>query len=190
MRNDPLDLLRGLFETRGAERYESPGDAHRRPSVSQLEHALQCATLAEAAGADEYLVSAALLHDLGHLVYEAGEHDSSEDDFHQFRALPLLRDLFPDDVLEPIKLHVDAKRYLCATEPSYHAGLSAASKLSLALQGGAHAAAEADAFIAQPFAREAVLLRRWDDRAKVIGLETPGFGYFARHLRQVIVRHS
>jgi len=88
-------------------------------------------------------------------------------------------------VLEPIRLHVDAKRYLCATEPSYWAALSEGSQRSLELQGGPFSEAELQSFIAQPFAEEAVRLRRYDDLAKVPGKATPDFKYFAEKLSTV-----
>ncbi|MBU2288264.1 MAG: HD domain-containing protein [Gammaproteobacteria bacterium] len=155
-----------------------------REAVSQLEHALQCAQLAEAHGEAGETVVAALLHDLGHLLVAASERDSSadsiaeRDDLHQFIALPFLRELFPPAVLEPMRLHVDAKRYLCATESGYWDTLSPASKRSLELQGGVYSPAEAQRFIAQPFAEEAVRLRRYDDAAKVPHWATPRLSHF------------
>jgi phosphonate degradation associated HDIG domain protein len=149
--------------------------------VTQLEHALQTAHSAECAGADAALITAALLHDLGHLLNDQGETPTARgiDDVHQYAALPFLRPLFGDDVLEPIRLHVDAKRYLCAIEPVYYDGLSADSKRSLALQGGTYDAPAAAAFAVQPGALRAVALRRWDDAAKTAGLATPALAHFA-----------
>jgi len=159
-----VDDLERLYTERGAVRYEING----RSSVTQLQHALQCAALAAAAGSADELVAAALLHDLGHLLqeHEGDEMSAGRDDIHQYIALPFLRPHFSAAVLEPIKLHVDAKRYLCGTEGAYWAALSAGSQRSLELQGGPFDAEEAEAFIAQPFAEEAIWLRRWDDRAK------------------------
>ena len=120
-----------LLQTQGESRYG-------QERVSQLEHALQCAKLADQAGCSPELVVACLLHDLGHLVAARrdGEGAPDVDDVHQYLALPFLRGLLPDAVLDPIRLHVDAKRYLCHAEPEYWAGLSPASKHSLELQGG------------------------------------------------------
>ena len=164
-------------------------------AVSQLDHALQCAQLAEAAGETESTVVAALLHDMGHIVgtnqaidKHAGEGDSAmpaKDDLHQFVALPFLRSLFPDAVLEPIKLHVDAKRYLCAVDAAYWDALSPASKHSLVLQGGAFDAAQVHAFEALPFCQEAVRLRRYDDLAKVPGAPTAGLAHFSQTMARV-----
>jgi phosphonate degradation associated HDIG domain protein len=167
----------GLFERRGGELYGAE-------AVSQLDHALQCAALAEAAGSGPDLVAAALMHDLGHLVRDPGDDPAAEgsDDAHQYLALPFLRAVFPLAVLVPIRLHVDAKRYLCATEPDYWETLSFASKRSLERQGGPYTVDEAAKFIAKAHARDAVKLRRWDDAAKVPGRPTPGLAHFARVL--------
>lgn len=154
--------------------------------VTQLAHALQTAALAEQGGATPELITACLLHDLGHLINDQGETPTLRgiDDRHEFVAIPRLRHLFSEAVLAPIRLHVAAKRYLCACGdgrldgPAYYAALSADSKRSLALQGGAFDAAQAQAFIAQPFAADAVRLRRWDDAAKVAGRATPPLAHF------------
>jgi phosphonate degradation associated HDIG domain protein len=154
-----------LYRLKGDRLYD--GEA-----VSQLEHGLQCAALAAAHHQPPEMIVACLLHDMGHLV------DSSNSSLginvpHECCALPQLRLLFPPSVTEPIRLHVAAKRYLCAVEPSYWHTLSDSSKQSLLLQGDRFSIADAQAFIAQPFALEAVQLRQWDDRAKEVGLKMP-----------------
>ena len=173
-----LDLL----ERRGQSQYGME-------AVSQLAHALQCAHLAERAGETPETVVAALLHDLGHLLAAERDgqkdHNSEQDDLHQFIALPFLRGLFSDAVLEPIRMHVDAKRYLCWAEASYWASLSDASKDSLVKQGGIFSQAQAEAFIVQPFAPEAVRLRRYDDLAKDPAKTVPDLGHYADQLQQV-----
>ncbi len=158
--------------------------------VTQLEHALQTAHAAECAGADAALVTAALLHDLGHLLNDQGDTPTARgiDDVHQYAALPFLRPLFGDDVLEPIRLHVDAKRFLCATEPEYYEALSADSKRSLALQGGIYTAQAAAEFAARPGAMRAVALRRWDDAAKAAGRQTPPLTHFAAIMQAAMRR--
>ena len=168
-----------LFAERGDEQYTGE-------PVTQLEHALQSAALGEAEGASDALITAALLHDLGHLLHDLGETPTLRgvDDVHQYRALPFLRGLFGDDVLDPIKLHVDAKRYLCAVRPEYHDALSDDSKRSLQLQGGIFSADEAAAFIAQPGAEGAVRLRLWDDQAKTGDLATPPLSHFLARARR------
>ena len=168
-----LSDIETLFARRGGEQYSGE-------PVTQLEHALQTAALAESNGADDELVTACLLHDLGHLVHDLGESPTLRglDDVHQYAALPFLRGLFPDRVLGSIQLHVDAKRYLCATLPGYEDALSADSKRSLKLQGGVFSADQAAAFIARAGAVDAVRLRQWDDLAKVEGGATPPLTHF------------
>jgi len=160
------------------------GRAYAGEPVSQIEHALQTAARAEDEGAAPALVAAALLHDVGHLLNDQGDSPTLRgvDDLHQYAALPFLRALFADDVLTPIQLHVDAKRYLCATRDGYFEALSADSKRSLVLQGGIYAPTQASAFIAQPFADDAVRLRLWDDLAKVEGAVTPPLAHFVATL--------
>lgn len=162
-----------LFARHGASQYSGE-------PVTQLQHALQTAHLAEASGADDALVTACLLHDLGHLLNDQGETPSLRgiDDTHQYFALPFLRGLFPDAVLDAIKLHVDAKRYLCQANPDYFERLSDDSKRSLALQGGVFSAEQAAAFLNQSGARDAVMLRQWDDLAKQADLHTPSLAHF------------
>jgi phosphonate degradation associated HDIG domain protein len=173
-----IDAITRLYLEKGGRAYEGEG-------ITQLEHALQSAQLAERDGAPPQLICAALLHDLGHLLNDRGETPTLRgiDDLHQYAALPFLRPLFPEAVLAPIRLHVDAKRYLCATRPEYHGRLSEDSKRSLQLQGGVFSAAEAEAFIRQPYAKEAVSVRLWDDAAKVAGAPTPQLAHYEGFLR-------
>jgi phosphonate degradation associated HDIG domain protein len=168
-----LDDIETLFARRGGEQYAGE-------PVTQLEHALQTAALAEMHGADDELVTASLLHDLGHLLQDLGETPTLRgvDDVHQYAALPFLRGLFGERVLGAIRLHVDAKRYLCFSRPGYHAALSADSQRSLTLQGGIFDAAQAAAFIKQPGASDAVRLRLWDDLAKSADALTPPLAHF------------
>jgi phosphonate degradation associated HDIG domain protein len=177
-----VEEIVGLFSTRGQTQYG-------REAVNQLEHALQCAQLAEQAGESQETVVAALLHDLGHLLAaeRAAQIDVAQegDDLHQYIALPFLRGLFPEAVLAPVRMHVAAKRYLCAVEPGYWDTLSPASKHSLALQGGPFSEVEAQAFAAAPYAAEAVRLRRYDDQAKVPGLPVPDIAHYAPMLAAV-----
>jgi phosphonate degradation associated HDIG domain protein len=174
-----LQDIERLFDERGHEQYSGE-------PVTQLQHALQTAALGELDGASDALVTAALLHDLGHLLHDLGDTPSLQgvDDVHQYRVLPFLRGLFDDEVLNAIKLHVDAKRYLCATRPSYHASLSVDSKRSLLLQGGVYSADEAAAFITQPGAQDAVRLRLWDDLAKDADAVTPPLSHFLQRAQR------
>jgi phosphonate degradation associated HDIG domain protein len=161
-----LNDIEHIFMMRGKSQYGSE-------AVNQLEHALQCAELAEANQETPETIAACLLHDLGHLLAaeRAGtrDHDAHTDDLHQYVALPFLRQHLPEAVLEPIRLHVDAKRYLCHKDPPYWNTLSPASKYSLEQQGGAFNAHEARAFSLLAFAQESTRLRRYDDLAKVPG---------------------
>ncbi|MEP7156712.1 MAG: phosphonate degradation HD-domain oxygenase [Betaproteobacteria bacterium] len=161
------------FSVHGARQYSGE-------PVTQLEHALQTAWLAEQADADDELVTACLLHDLGHMLNDQGETPSLRgvDDVHQYFALPFLRGLFPDRVLNAIKYHVDAKRYLCQVDRGYWAALSDDSKRSLRLQGGIYQPEECLVFIQQDGAVDAVNLRKWDDFAKQPSLLTPTLEHF------------
>src|SRR6202000_2133201 len=169
MPSDILERLSHWFALHGASSYEG----HRRESVSALNHALQCAQLAEDAHADAALVTAALFVPIAH----SGEKD-------HIAHVPELRGVavrvrdFPPAVIEPIRLHVAAKRYLTAIEPKYLGGLSPASVHSLAQQGGPFRGAEIARFEALPFAQDAVRLRRWDDLAKRPGVQTPALDYY------------
>lgn len=151
------------------------GCAYFGEPVSQLEHALQAAWFIQRGGGEDTLIAAALLHDLGHLMHSQGEDAAARglDTQHEELGVEALGEHLPASVLDPIRLHVAAKRFLCATEPSYLAALSPASVESLALQGGPMSGAETDAFLALTHAREALKLRRADDAAKIKGLETP-----------------
>jgi phosphonate degradation associated HDIG domain protein len=174
-----VDEILRLYDSRGARLYGSE-------PVSQSAHALQAALLAAEGGASAELIAAAFLHDLGHLVSDQPhslEHES--DDVHQYLAIPFLRGRFADAVLEPIRLHVDAKRYLCRVDAGYLDTLSPASRHSLELQGGPFDRGAADRFIVRPFAWDAIRLRRWDDQAKVAGLAVPSLRDFEPVLRSV-----
>jgi phosphonate degradation associated HDIG domain protein len=174
-----LDDIAGLYARRGGEQYSGE-------PVTQLQHALQCALLAEESGADDELVTASLLHDLGHLLHHLGGTPTLRgvDDGHQHRVQPFLRGLFSERVLGAIGGHVDAKRYLCAVRPAYAKVLSEDSRRSLRLQGGVFSAADAQAFIGRPGAADAVRVRVWDDLAKAEGLRTPPLAHYLEHARR------
>jgi phosphonate degradation associated HDIG domain protein len=180
---DPIEEIFARFRERGGAEYGGE-------RVTQLQHALQSAALAEADDADAALVSAALLHDIGHLVHDLGESPAARgiDDRHEMRGREWLARWFGEAVTEPIRLHVNAKRYLTATDPNYFETLSLCSLRSLALQGGPFAADLADAFIALPHAPAAVRLRRWDEAAKVPGRPTPDLAYFRRYLEASLLQ--
>jgi phosphonate degradation associated HDIG domain protein len=156
--------------------------------VSQLEHALQAAHHAEQAGSADELVVAALLHDMGHLIHKLPEDcaDHGIDDRHEKLGQAWLARHFGPEVTEPVRLHVAAKRYLCATDAEYLGQLSPASRKSLELQGGPFTPEEARQFERNPQYRQAVELRHWDDLAKVPGLPVPGLDHYRPRLEKVI----
>jgi [1-hydroxy-2-(trimethylamino)ethyl]phosphonate dioxygenase len=156
------------------------GTAYFGEPVTVLEHSLQAAHIIRESGGDDKLIAAAMLHDLGHLLHTAGEDAAQRglDTRHEELGVAAIAGHLPPAVLDPIRMHVAAKRYLCFAEPEYMAELSPASVESLALQGGPMTATEAEAWIAAPYAREAVRLRRADDAAKIAGLAVPGLESF------------
>lgn len=176
-----VDEICELFATKGH-------DAYVGEPVSQLEHALQSAFYAERAGADDELVVAALLHDVGHLIHKLPEDcaDHGIDDRHEKLGQAWLARHCGPKVTEPVRLHVAAKRYLCATDADYLRQLSPASKQSLELQGGPFTAEEARQFEVNPHFRQAVDLRRWDDLAKVPGMPVPGLDHYRSRLEKVV----
>jgi gamma-butyrobetaine dioxygenase len=172
-----IEAIAELFAGPGARDYL--GEA-----VTIGEHMRQAGALAEAAGAAAPLVAAALLHDVGHLHSEprgglgGSSPRGSTDARHGTAGGQWLSQWFGAAVTEPVRLHVAAKRYLCATEPGYFGLLSAESVRTLALQGGPMTAEQAAAFAAMPYARDAVTVRRWDDEAKDPSVTPPPFGHF------------
>jgi phosphonate degradation associated HDIG domain protein len=179
-----MHIIHRIFEL-----FAGPGQAaYFGESVSQTEHALQTARLAEEAGADDCLTTAALLHDVGHLLHGLPEDTAGRglDARHEQGGAEWLGRYFPAPVTSPVRLHVPAKRYLCAVEPSYLAGLSPASQLSLRLQGGPMPPEEARRFESERHFEAAVLLRRWDDAAKVPGLAGPGLEHYRHRLEAAL----
>ena len=160
--------------------------------VSMTEHGLQAAHFAQLQGAPRALIVAALLHDVGHLLEAVPDaiEDWSSDAHHEVIGARWLARRFPPAVCEPVRLHVPAKRYLCATDPQYFSLLSAASVHTLRLQGGPMDAAEVAQFEGEPWYREAVRVRRWDDQGKVAGLETPALADFVPLIEAVATAGS
>lgn len=177
---DLIEQIDALFARHGRMAYEG----RRAEPVTALAHALQCARLAEQAQAPASLVAAALLHDIGHFVPAAPGADLV-DDVHELRALGFLAGGFGREVLEPIRLHVAAKRCLVATDPLYAATLSPASLHTLALQGGPMSPDEVWMFRRLPGSDEALQLRRWDDQAKRPGQHTPPLDHYLGLLDEV-----
>ena len=168
----PVDEALALYARKGSLAYGE--------GVTMIEHGLQAAYLAEQEDAGPAMIAAALLHDIGHLLHSLPEDvaDLGIDSQHESLASAWLSQYFPTAVSEPVRLHVAAKRYLCAVEPGYMAALSSASQLSLRLQGGPMSEAEAARFAGERFSADAVRLRRWDDLAKVPARKTPGLDHY------------
>ena len=160
--------------------YRIHGHRSYGESVTELQHALQCATFARQAGEPPLVVAAALLHDYGHLCHQLGEDvaDHGVDARHEALGSKLLGELFIDDIVAAARLHVAAKRYLCWKEPSYLDGLSEASRQSLELQGGPMSPEEARQFEGEPHFELAVRVRRYDDLGKVPDMVTPDLESF------------
>jgi [1-hydroxy-2-(trimethylamino)ethyl]phosphonate dioxygenase len=168
-----VDELLALYADKGSALYGGE-------PVTQLEHALQSAALAEAEGADAALIAAALLHDVGHLVDKRAQGAAAAgiDRQHEEIGAGYLARWFRPEVVEPIRRHVAAKRCLVTTEPGYFETLSAASVLSLEVQGGAFSTDEARRFLDRPGADAALRLRKWDDLAKIPGRRTPDLAHY------------
>lgn len=172
-----------IFDRRGAGEYFGE-------NVSMTEHALQAAYFAQAAAAPPGLVVAALLHDIGHLVEDVPSDiaDWTEDAHHERVGARWLAQRFKPEVSEPVRLHVPAKRYLLATDAAYFAKLSPASVITLKLQGGPMAAHEVAQFQTEPFYKDAVRVRQWDDQGKVAGLKTPGVSDYRALIEAFAIR--
>lgn len=177
---DVASAIEDLYERKGASNYDEV--------VTQLDHALQCGNLAMESGAKPATIVAAFLHDIGHLLVD--EHDGNGDFLardlhHEEVGARFLANWFGPEVTEPIRLHVPAKRFLCATDPGYHDSLSAASVRSLEVQGGPMTDAELVEFRTADGFETAVDLRRWDDGAKLPDSSTPSLDTFATLIESV-----
>ncbi|WP_432840551.1 phosphonate degradation HD-domain oxygenase [Dactylosporangium sp. CA-092794] len=180
---DVIDELQRLFDGEGARDYLGE-------PVTQAEHMLQAAALAVRDGAPDALVAAALLHDVGHFhgVVTGADLMAGTDNHHSDTGADWLAQWFGPAVCEPVRLHVAAKRYLCAVEPGYYERLSEASRFTLGVQGGPMPAEQAARFAALEFAADAVTLRRWDERAKDPSMNVPPFSWYHQILRNLAMR--
>jgi phosphonate degradation associated HDIG domain protein len=172
-----VDEIAALFAGEGGAEYLGE-------PVTQAQHMLQAAALAERDGAAPALVAAALLHDVGHFAGAIHGRDlmAGRDNRHNHQGADWLAAWFGTEVTEPVRLHVAAKRYLCAVEPGYFDKLSEASVYTLSVQGGPMSAQEVAEFKADPHSADAVRLRRWDEAAKEPDADDPGF----EHYRQLL----
>ena len=181
MRNDDAgQIIAELFASEGAAGYLGE-------PVTQAVHMLQAAVLAERDGADDALIAAALLHDVGHFTRAVTGRELTEgtDDGHSGAGACWLSQWFGEEVTEPVRLHVDAKRYLCAAVPGYAAALSPASRYTLTVQGGPMQGPDLAGFEANPYAAAACRVRRWDDAAKDPQMPVPSFDHFRPVLRRL-----
>jgi phosphonate degradation associated HDIG domain protein len=178
------DRIRPIFAL-----YRGQGHRQYGETVTELQHALQTATFARQHHEPDPVVAAALLHDLGHLLHHSGEAIAEQgvDMRHEVLGSDRLATLFGPAIVEPIRLHVEAKRYLCWADPAYFEGLSPASRLSLQLQGGPMDAAEAAQFQRQPHHSVAIRLRRYDDMGKVPAMATPPLEDFEALLASLLL---
>jgi len=183
-RSTIVAFIADIFERRGAESYLGE-------PVTMSQHMLQGAVLAEREGASDELIAAALLHDIGHYTSEFGPYspDDTEDNHHDEAGAKVLEHFFPAVITECVRLHVAAKRYLCATDATYYDKLSQASRHTLELQGGPMNAEEVAEFRRNPFYKEAVRVRLWDEGGKDPHMKTPPFRYYVPVLQRVVDSH-
>lgn len=177
-------FIADIFERRGGEEYLGE-------PVTMAEHMLQGATIAEQSGMDEQIIVGALLHDIGHFTSEFGTFsmDDKEDRHHEDAGAEVLGRFFPPVIVDCVRHHVAAKRYLCATKPDYFDRLSAASVRSLNLQGGPMSDDEVAEFEKNPNLKQIIQVRYLDDAGKRSDMDTPGFQHFAPMVQRMVNRH-
>jgi phosphonate degradation associated HDIG domain protein len=181
MEKEIVEFIVELFNNKG-------GDLYGGEAVTQLEHALQTAHFAEQENASNALIAAALLHDIGHLLHDLPDDatDKGIDDVHEELGAQFLEKYFLKEVVEAVKLHVNAKRYLCLMEAGYYSTLSPTSQASLILQGGIMTNKDKEAFEKNEFYREATKLRRWDDLAKDPTLITKPIEFYTEIIKSAL----
>jgi predicted HD phosphohydrolase len=183
-RSNIVAFLEDIFERRGGEEYLGE-------PVTMAEHMLQGATIAQQNGQSEIIIVSALLHDVGHFTSEfvIFSMDDTKDKFHEDAGAEVLQDYFPTLVTDCVRYHMAAKRYLCATQPSYFDRLSDASIHSLNLQGGPMSDEEVQVFEKNPNLKEIIAVRFLDEAGKHPDMETPPFAHFAPIVQRVVDQH-
>ena len=177
MDKDITSILLNLLKTKGSNLQ------YGNENVTKLEHALQCAELTEKNNCSKEIITAALLHDIGHLLYDGKDPiHKGKDGHHENLGADYLSKYFGEEVTLPIRAHVASKRYLSFAEDGYYDLLSDASKISLNVQGGPFTKEEAEKFINKPLMKEAVKLRRFDDLAKELNKITPPIEHFQHYV--------
>lgn len=180
-----VDFIGDIFNRRGA-------DSYLGEQVTMSQHMLQGAYMAERSGAKDELIAAALLHDIGHYTSEFPEDalEKGVNNYHDSAGAAVLEPFFPQVVTDCVRHHVGAKRYLCATDPSYFGRLSEASVHSLKLQGGPMSEEEVTDFGKNPNLEDILQVRFWDEDGKDPDLETPPFEHYAPVLQRVVDRFA
>ncbi len=183
-RDNIVAFIGDIFERCGDEEYLGE-------PVTMAEHMLQGATIAERNGLDEEIIVGALLHDIGHFTSEFGTFsmDDTEDRFHEEAGAQVLSSYFPSVIVDCVRHHVAAKRYLCATKPDYFKRLSEASVHSLNLQGGPMSPDEVADFERNPNLKKIIQVRYLDEAGKQADMETPDFWHFAPMVQTLVDRH-
>jgi 2-amino-1-hydroxyethylphosphonate dioxygenase (glycine-forming) len=176
------DEIMSYYQLHGGEEYAGE-------KVTQLEHMVQAAQLAEQEGYDSEVVLAAFLHDIGHIC-EAGHGDNEMDGFgikdhEEIGADYLQQKGFSKKIVRLVQSHVEAKRYLTYKDPEYYSQLSEASKKTLEYQGGKMEKEEAEAFEQYPLFNLIIQMRKWDEQAKIEHKPLPDLS----HYRALILAH-
>ncbi len=180
-RGNIVAFLTDIFDRKGA-------DSYLGEEVTMSGHMLQAAQNAERAGEPDAVIAAALLHDIGHYTGEFPENyiDLGLNNRHESMGAAILENFFPEEVTQPVRWHVEAKRYLCAVEPDYFSGLSEASVKTLELQGGPMNLQEIREFEKNPHLQAILRVRRYDDGGKVPGTVTPALSHYMKIVQQVL----
>ena len=180
-----VDVIESIFEKYGA-------DSYLGEPVTMAEHMLQTAKVAEESGGDKYDIIAGLLHDIGHYIHEFDEDclAQGQDNFHEEAGGEMLERFFPDTVVDPVRFHVAAKRYLCTVEPSYYDELSEASIHSLNLQGGKMNDDEVAEMESNPNLKRIIFMRRSEEKGKELGKQIHDFAHYKPLIQEIVDEYN